>query len=503
MGTTRQMSVLKTSVIILSVTVILASGQAPDTTWTKMYGTTGPFEWFQSVEQLPDSGYILCGSWDGDVLLMKTDPLGDSLWTKVYGEAGDDCGFCVTQTDDGGYIIIGLRATACGDLWLLKTDAMGDTVWTKTYGGPQDDIGFWIEPGEDGGYIACGQTESLGGLFGTWLLKTDSLGDTVWTKIYPDLSASPGRRFMQLSDGGFIITTNILFGTNWDAYVIRTNAQGDTLWAQAYGGQFNETVTSFVPTDDGGYLLAGYIGFPAATPDGWLLKIDSLGNMQWTQVYGGPGYEEYRSICTSLDGAYVLCGVKSPSPMGFVDVWLMKVDENGDSLWARTWGEGQADQASDVKLCYDGGYILAGSALLAGSYDDAWLLKTEPETGIEENNQQICGDAWLEIYPNPFTQSTQIRCMIHDPRYTMKEGNKNISESTKDELQYHKPELRIYDATGRMVKSFNLESCIMNRVSSISWDGTDQAHRQLGNGVYLLELRTNRLRLISKLICVE
>lgn len=473
--------------MILSVTVLLASAQAPDTVWTKMYGTTGPFEWFQSVEQLPDSGYILCGSWDGDLMIMRTDPYGDSLWTKTYGEVGEDCGFCIKRTQDGGFIVTGLRATACGDLWLLKTNAHGDTIWTTTYGGPQDDIGFWVEPNTDGGYIVCGQTESLGGLFGTWLLKTDSLGDTVWTKIYEDLSGSPGRRFRQLSDGGFIIFTNILFGTNWDAYVIRTDSMGDTLWANAYGGQFNETVTSFVPTDDGGYLLSGYIGFPGATPDGWLLKIDSLGNVQWTQVYGGPGYEEYRSICRTLDGAYVLCGVKSLSPMGYVDVWLMKVDANGDSLWARTWGDGQADEASDVKLCYDGGYVLAGGAFLAGSYDDAWLLKTEPETGIEEHQQQTSGNAFLEVHPNPFTYRTDIRYGITDDCRQNSEGSTT---------------LRIYDATGRLVWDLGQSSVIGHQLSA-SWDGTDKQNRKLSNGVYLLELRAKSLRLIRKLIYVE
>jgi hypothetical protein len=473
--------------ILLCLCIAFAPAQIPDTVWTKMYGFNGPFEWFQSVEQLPDSGYILCGSWNEDLFLMRTDHLGDSVWTKIYGEPGDDCGFCVTRTQDGGFILTGLRATGSGDLWLLRTDAAGDTIWTKTYGGPQDDIGFWVQENADGGYIVCGQTESLGGLFGTWLLKTDSLGDTLWTKVYEGLSASPGRRFHQTADGGFIITTNFLFSTNWDAFVIKTDAQGDTLWSQAYGGQFNENVTSFASTDDGGYLLAGYIGFPGANPDGWLLKIDSLGNMLWTQVYGGAGYEEFRSISKTLDSGYILCGGRSPSPMGFIDVWLMKIDAIGDSIWARTWGAGQADEASDVKVCFDGGYILAGSAFSAGIYDDAWLLKTEADVGIDEHTKKPRTNVTLDVSPNPFKHVTDIRYHITDNGYKI----------TTTEVK-----IRIYDISGRLVKDFALSSVIGHQ-SSVKWDGTDHANQRLPCGVYLLEYRTLGSKSFKKLILLE
>ncbi len=480
--------------VFLCSFLVVASAQVPDTVWTKIYGFYGPFEWFNSVEQLSDSGYIICGSWDEDVLLMRTNSLGDSIWTKVYGEPGEDCGFCVAPTQGGGYIMTGLRATGSGDLWLLKTDAAGDTVWTKTYGGPQDDVGFWVEPHSDGGYIVCGQTESLGGLFGTWLLKTDSLGDTLWTKIYEGLSGAPGRRFHQLADGGFIITTNYLFMTNWDAYVIRADAQGDTLWAHAYGGQFNENVTSFALTEDGGYLLAGYIGFPGAQPDGWLLKIDSLGNMEWTQVYGGAGLEEFRSIARTLDGGYILCGAKSPSPMGYIDVWLMKINANGDSMWARTWGAGQADEASDVKVCYDGGYILAGSAFLAGTYDDAWLLKTEPDVGVTEDDTKHTASMALSVNPNPFTRTTNIRFSIHArPASQGEAGDPGCTTQ--------QPTLCIYDATGRLVRQW--DHMTMRLSDRISWDGTDHANRQLGGGVYLLEFRIGRHRLFEKLVLID
>jgi hypothetical protein len=173
--------------------------------------------------------------------------------------------------------------------------------------------------------------------------------------------------------------------------------------------------------------------------------------------------------------------------MGFLDVWLMKVDLNGDSVWARTWGAGQADEASDVKVCFDGGYILAGSAFLAGTYDDAWLLKTEPDVGITENDAEHITNVTLSVTPNPFTHSTDIRYQITDDRQRTTKRNEH---------------LRIYDTSGRLVRDFGQLSVIGHQLS-VSWDGRDGQNRKVGSGVYLLEFKTEGHSLFEKLVLID
>ncbi len=480
------------SIIIsmLLLTMISVSAQVPDTTWTKLYGVTGPYEWFQSVEQLPDNGYILCGSWNDDLMLMRTNDQGDSIWTKIYGSTGDDCGFAVKQTEDGGFVAVGLRATQNGDIWILKTDADGDTLWTKTYGGTQDDIGFCVLQTDDGGYVVYGQTESLGGIYGTWLLRTDSLGDTLWTRVYEDFAAGPGVSFHQTDDGGYVFATSKLNSIAYEAYLLKTDSIGNPAWTRRYSGLGSEAFCSLTPTADGGYVAAGYTGqIGSLIQDAWILKANSAGDSLWAFVYGGPGHEEFRSVKQTTDGGYIVGGAKSLFPFAQSFVWLMKLGAGGDSAWARIWSGGDAAECSAVDLCDDGGYILAGSAFLFETYDDAWLLKTEPDIGIDENaGSTIHNTVYdLSVSPNPFSHRADIRYQITDNRTT--EGSIDV-------------DIRIYDASGRQVRRFEQVS-IIGRQSSVLWDGTDEAHRRLGSGVYLCELRTHNSRSIEKIIYIE
>ncbi|MFQ5868905.1 MAG: hypothetical protein ACE5JC_03275, partial [Candidatus Zixiibacteriota bacterium] len=113
---------------------------------------------------------------------------GDTLWTRAYGGSGYDRGYSVQQTSDGGYIIAGYTESfGAGDydVYLLKTDSSGDTLWTRTYGGSDWDRGYCIQQTSDGGYIITGESWSFGaGYSDVYLLKTDSSGDTLWTRTY-------------------------------------------------------------------------------------------------------------------------------------------------------------------------------------------------------------------------------------------------------------------------------------------------------------------------------
>jgi len=159
-----------------------------------------------AVEQTNDGGYIVAGSAESfgagaaDFYLIKTDANGDTLWTRTYGGGGDDFGRAVEQTTDGGYIVAGYTTSfgaGVEDVYLIKTDTNGDTLWTKTYGGAGDDRGWAVEQTTDGGYIVAGGTLSFGaGGNDVYLIKTDANGDTLWTRTYG------GSSFFKVSESG-------------------------------------------------------------------------------------------------------------------------------------------------------------------------------------------------------------------------------------------------------------------------------------------------------------
>jgi hypothetical protein len=127
-----------------------------------------------------------------------------------------------------------------------------------------------------------------------------------------------------------------------------------------------------------------------------------------------------------------------------------------------------------------------------------------PHTGIAEETEYLTDGAQLQltVSPNPFTHSTNIRFIIHDSRSTGG-ANLNISGSAGGISEHQKSEMNIYDIAGRLVKSFDLESCILDRGSTIRWDGTDQANRQLGSGVYFLTLTAGDHSTTEKVLLVK
>ena len=180
---------MKTTILILALftTAICLAG------WERTYGGSDDDEGY-SVAQTSDGGYIVAGrtrsfgAGEYDVYLVKTDGLGDTIWTRTYGGGGEDLGYSVALTSDGGYIVAGYTGSfgAGGDVYLVKTDAVGDTILTRTYGGSSDDWGYSVAQTSDGGYIVAGRTASFGaGGSDIYLIKTDSLGysNTKWYDI--------------------------------------------------------------------------------------------------------------------------------------------------------------------------------------------------------------------------------------------------------------------------------------------------------------------------------
>jgi hypothetical protein len=190
-------------------------------------------------------------------------PNPDTLWTRTYGGSNDDYAWSVEQTADGGYIVAGsTNSFGAGDFdcYLVKTNSQGDTLWTRTYGGSDDDRATSIQQTADGGYIVAGFTLSFGAGSGDfYLVKTNSLGDTLWTRTYGGSSDDKGFSVQRTADGGYIVAGFTLsFGAGgYDFYLVKTNSQGDTLWTRTYGGSNQDEARSAQQTADGGYIVAG------------------------------------------------------------------------------------------------------------------------------------------------------------------------------------------------------------------------------------------------------
>ncbi|MCK4701574.1 MAG: hypothetical protein KAT38_14615, partial [Bacteroidales bacterium] len=396
----------KTVLLIIITGLFLACkvlAQVPgDTLWTKIYGGTD-FDMGNSVQQTTDGGYIIAGrtisfgAGNEDVYLIKTNSLGDTLWTKTYGGIDSDVGNSVQQTTDGGYIIAGMTnsfgAGGGGDTWLIKTNVQGDTLWTKTYGGIDYDEGWSVQQTTDGGYIISGNTASFGaGLNDVWLIKTNSLGDTLWTKTYGGLNYDEGYSVQQTTDDGYIIAGSTLsFGAGFsDVWLIKTNSLGDTLWTKTYGGTGYDVGFSVQQTTNGGYIITGYKrSYGAGDDDVWLIKTESNGDIHWTRVYGGEGNDVAYSVKQTSDGGFILAGyTDSFGPSMISSFYVVRTDATGDTIWTHSYGRGMLDKAMSVDITSDGAYAVAGYSIDNSWNFDCWLLKVSGESQSPLNPPQ-------------------------------------------------------------------------------------------------------------------
>ena len=350
--------------------------------WEKTFGGTGD-DYGYSVQQTTDGGYIITGTTESfgnggsDVYLIKTDVNGDSLWTKTFGGIDSDRGHSIQQTTDGGYIITG-STTSFGnggfDVYLIKTDGSGNEQWTKTFGGTNGDEGFSVQQTTGGGYIITGYTVSFLGSRDVYLIKTDGNGDSLWTKTFGGTDHTVGgRSVQQTTDGGFIITGH----KNFIVYLMKTDGNGDSLWTKTFGG-IGDWGFSVQQTTDGGYIITGNItSFGNGGSDVYLIKTDGNGDSLWTKTFGGTDHTVGgRSVQQTTDGGFIITGHKN-----FI-VYLMKTDGNGDSLWTKTFG-GIGDWGFSVQQTTDGGYIITGDTESFGNgYKDVYLIKTDGNGNI-------------------------------------------------------------------------------------------------------------------------
>ncbi len=298
-----------------------------DTVWTRTYGY---YSVGCSVQQTSDGGYIIAGFTYTDNLiyelwLLKTDNYGDTVWTRTY-EVGSSRGYSVEQTEDNGYVVTGNLG---GDVGLIKTDSLGDSMWTKTYGTGSVEKGFFVRQTYDGGYIVTGERN----YDDIWLLKMDSVGDTLWTRTYGGRWIDHSYCVQQTSDSGYVIVGDKTIDST-DAgifialWLIKTDSNGDTVWTKTYGGEdFGEWGRYVEQTTDGGYIITGLKKINGWGL--WLLKTDSLGDTLWTRTYGD-GVDHGWCVRQTTDGGYIITGVNYSD--GDPDLWLIKTDANGDTL---------------------------------------------------------------------------------------------------------------------------------------------------------------------------
>lgn len=332
----------------------------------------------------------------------------DIAFAKNLGGSNLDDGAAIVQASDGGFVIVGSTKSSDGDItdkigndadvWVLKTDAQGATQWSKTYGGSGDDEGTSVEKTNDGGYIISATTRSSdgdvmsgnAGFNDMWVFKISSSGTLLWEKTYGYAGNDVAYKVITTSDGGYLLL-GVLDVTasggegnvgrasgnhaGGDYWVLKLNSIGERQWSRYYGGTFTDTAYDAVETPTGGYIITGSsdsqdvdITSNIGAYDYWILNIDENGDIIWRKNFGGSEIDLVYAMTKTLDGNYLIVGdtrskdINVENLIGNADVWAVKFNNSGSILWAKTYGGTQFESARDVVALTDGTFAIAASS---------------------------------------------------------------------------------------------------------------------------------------------
>ena len=416
-------------------------------TFEKWYPSTGRG---YSVKQTFDGGYIITGERD-HLMLMKTDSLGNMLWYKEYYNTNNDCGYSIQETSDLGFIITGVTypESLSRNALLLKTNIYGDSLWTKTYGGNLSDYGRYAIETSDGGYTVTGSYGSPSNDYDVYLIRTNSVGDTIWTRAKGGGGNDNGMALRRTADMGYIILGNTTsYGPgNPSIYLIKTDSIGITLWQKTYGGNSSNYGQSIQKFQDGGFIIAGRTtSFGAGANDVYLIRTDSTGDTIWTKTYGGLDDDFGYSIVTTHNNNCVVVGHTQSYGAGGIDIYLIKTDSLGNLLWQKTYGGNNDELGRDIQKTQDGGYIIVGYREWG-----VYLIKTDSlgYVGTEEKLYTTPIQSNTNVYPNPFFHTLHIH------------GDSSI---------------QIFDIAGKFITEVKEQ-----------WNGKDAQGRNIPPGIYFLK----------------
>jgi hypothetical protein len=402
-----EMNRISLAMILFFSMVSFASAQ--DTLWTGHYGYAGVTELGYCGDITPDGGFIIGGESSnfpgGDMWMARGDANGDTLWTRNYGADRWQMAYSVAYVDvggsDAGFIACGEYSVAVGDydMYVVRIDPDGDTLWTRRFGSvAHDDHGVEIIQTSDGGFLALGQGySSANGTSDLYMVKMDDSGNPVWSKLYGLGGGSEyGYGAVQLSDDGYAITGSFAFSSTSDLWLLRTDSNGDTLWTKRF--DFHGDVDrgdDIVLADDGGLVIAGRTR-NAGNMRLLSMKTDSLGIIAWSREYGSSSSDFAESIDNTSDGGFVICGGANGFPFDF---FVVRIGANGDSLWAATYDydgiAGDSDDSFETRVYPDGDIMVFGYADVqtgSGADNDCWAIKIHDGALQPSGCEYVAGD---------------------------------------------------------------------------------------------------------------
>lgn len=395
----------------------------------------------------------------------------------VFGDTHRDTGkdiivdeagiYVLGKTWDGGY--------PNNDMILNKLSFDGERKWKKYFGGHHNDLGHKMIKTSDGSFVMVGFNRSVDDFGNVFLVKANKDGELIWENNFGDSYVDHGFDVVETADGNFIIagtyggfynpTSTDYKNPDADIFLIKTNANGEEIWNKKYGGSGHDWAQNIIESPDGGYLVCGSSQSEGAGSfDAFLMKIDEDGNELWFKTYGGKEFEYGKQVELAADNSlYILCTSASFSNDYSTDHYLIKTDLNGGIIWDQNFGGTDFDYSSALICTEDSGCVFTGYTRNGKEGKEDIVFYKISRTGKEDIISLVpqINDSieQILIYPNPVSTSFYVEI-------------KSESLSSFG--------IQLYSINGREVYSNRISSNIKSRHSP-----------KVSNGTYIYTITQN------------
>jgi hypothetical protein len=510
------MTVWKIAYVLLIVLCLSLENCIAQSTFLKTFGTQGK-EAGRCLIHSFDNGYLIGADMDSsatgvtsDVLLIKTNSSGDTLWTYIFDSGTNDYVKDVVQAADSGYVILAdmIDSTNFNSILLFKINAAGSLQWVRKYNSFYGSGGNSVIQKNDLGFCFCGWSLDFNGLPQGLIVSTNLSGDTLWTKMFTyapyytwfyDLKQNPDSSFVLLGGAGQLDQYSII--------LLRTAESGDWINSAFYYYVLNDNYsTAFVPTDDHSFLIAGECSDDGISNDKrFLLKVDSLFNILWTQSFNFPKYEIYNIAATHDNGFIFIAEAKNinSSPSSY----LIKTDSSGIPLWSKEFNNCYVNSRHSLLVNDDSSLVFCGTYIdtISNNHENIAVIKTDKNGNLPCDGQPVSISTGSIQFFTGFdtlfsisdiiqdTQSLIIQSGIFTSTVCFSNSIADLNSDTENSLQvYPNPfterlNVTINDQKLSEIILYDITSRKILQQKFISSASINTSH--LSKGIYIYELR--------------
>lgn len=301
------------------------------------------------------------------MIIALTGNAQDTIFQYVYGGASYDIMQDVVQMPDKGYMMAGTSGSWSiqgNEIWMLRVDSAGQFMTQRTYGFRSN--AEWVKDlllAWDTTLIAAGYTNTSGaGGYDGYVIRMTQNGDTIWTRTYGGTDWEFLHSATETANQNYVFAGETHTNTNGetDAWFFKTNGNGSLIWSKTFGADSSESLNSIIETSDSNYVMVGYTTAGSSNKDILIIKTDANGDTIWVKQYGGAQDDYATRVIETQDGNYVIGGNTKSFTVGEFDMYIMQVNQNGDSLWAHSFGQNKDDILNALHQSNRGDLYISG-----------------------------------------------------------------------------------------------------------------------------------------------